>query len=250
MHIGEVKKQLIDLSIEVRSLAHKCLDEISSILQTQVDAGTHVTLRVRVLLALAVKMLRSYEAMLIDAADDRSECMHHLKTIVESFAYFYWVMQDDKDVRANFILAECANQKRKYFNTNDEYPPDYEAAWKDEFQFRKTEFELGGEVFGRKTLENIVKDAGLEKRFYDLYRICCEVPHLGDVMEYLPTLSGKIVFYKPEISGLWPIIALENGSYLIIQLMKDGIEAYNLEHGEELRNLGIRILEFFARSRG
>jgi hypothetical protein len=214
------------------------------------DAEEHIALRVRILLALAVKMIRSYEAMLIDAADERPECMHHLKTIVESFIYFYWLMKDDKDVRADFILAECANQKRKFFYTTDEYPPDYEAAWKNEFQFRKTKFELGGEAFSRKQLEKIVKEARLETRIYGLYRVCCEVPHLGDVMEYMPTLSGRIVFYKPEISGLWPIIALENGSYLIIQLIKTGIEEYNLKHEEELRNLGIRILEFFDRSRG
>lgn len=250
MHIGEVKKRLIGLSSEVRVLAHKCLDEITGILQTQIDTDTHIALRARILLALSVKMLRSYEAMLSDAADERPECMHHLKTIVESFIYFYWVMQDDTDARANFILAECANQKRKYFDTTDEYPPDYEAAWKNEFRLRKTEFELGGEPFSRKQLEKIVKEARLGKRFYGLYRICCEVPHLGDVMEYMPTLSGRIVFYKPEISGLWSVIALENGSYLIIQLIKTAIEAYNLEHEEELRSLGIRILEFFDSSRG
>lgn len=250
MGTDEVRKQLIDLSSEVRVLAHKCLDAITGILQTQLDTETHIALRVRVLLALAVKMLRSYEAMLIDASDERPECMHHLKTLVESYIYFCWVLKDDQNSRANFILAESANQKTKYFNSNDGYSPDLLTAWKDEFEFRKAEFELGGSEFGRKQLEKIVNEANLEKRFYGLYRLCCEVPHLGDVMEYMPTLSSRIEFYKPEISGLWPIIALENGSYLIIQLIKTGIEAYNLNHEEELKNLGIRILEFFDRSRG
>jgi hypothetical protein len=68
-------------------------------------APRELTRRDRVLIGLALKVERSFRALLDDCRAQRSEAMHHLKPMAECFIYFYVVLKDQTDTTARQLLA-------------------------------------------------------------------------------------------------------------------------------------------------
>jgi hypothetical protein len=83
-------------------------------------------LRTRVSTGLALKMYSAFEAVVRDSSA-RSECaMHHLKTMIETFIYLSWVMEDPGETRARLVFAQSIEQKINYAKNNpDRVRPTY-----------------------------------------------------------------------------------------------------------------------------
>ena len=113
------KKKLqnyLKLAAEVCSLAEYFAKEISSQLQTRHQNLNH---QERVLIGLALKMYHAFESLVEDAKRERAEAIHHLKTLVESFIYLYWVGEESGDnKKARIVLAKACNEKVKFFKNN------------------------------------------------------------------------------------------------------------------------------------
>ena len=102
----------LELAEEVRSLTSNIVNEVSPKFQV---ANQALPLRDRMLIGLALKMYGSLECLVKDAKTRRSEAMHHLKTMVETFIYFHWVGQDTKDTRARLVFAAGCHRKTVFF---------------------------------------------------------------------------------------------------------------------------------------
>jgi hypothetical protein len=73
--------------------------------------GYERTFRDNVLTGLSLKIDGSFRALIDDARAGRVEAMHHLKTMVESFIYFYVVAADTSPETANRLFAKTLHEK-------------------------------------------------------------------------------------------------------------------------------------------
>tara|TARA_B100001971_G_C17707791_1_gene294925 strand:- start:37 stop:360 length:324 start_codon:yes stop_codon:yes gene_type:complete len=64
-------------------------------------------LRFYVIFCFAKKSYFTFEALTEDAKKRHSESMHHLKTLLECFIYYHWIVQDCEDTRAKLVLARA-----------------------------------------------------------------------------------------------------------------------------------------------
>jgi hypothetical protein len=111
-HCGEKLRQFHALADEVIALRQ----EIQRTLDEQ-GTGFRDTLRNRI------------DRFLLDAREKRSECSHHLKTMVECFICSGWVSGEAGETRAKLLCAEMFRSKAAYYELNGD---DQQAAeWPD-----------------------------------------------------------------------------------------------------------------------
>lgn len=76
------------------------------------------TFRDRVVTALCLKIDSSFHALIDDARMGRSETMHHLKTMVESFIYFHVVAADTSPETAKRLFAKVLHDRAVFVEDN------------------------------------------------------------------------------------------------------------------------------------
>ena len=69
------------------------------------ERGLQLRRKDSVLIGLALKIDSSFRALIDDCKAERSEAMHHLKTMAECLIYFYAVLQDPSDATERRLLA-------------------------------------------------------------------------------------------------------------------------------------------------
>lgn len=60
----------------------------------------------RILIGLALKIDSALRALIDDVRQYRSESMHHLKTMAESYIYFWYVVRDSSEATAKRVFAD------------------------------------------------------------------------------------------------------------------------------------------------
>jgi hypothetical protein len=145
-----------------------------------IDAGRDLTLQDQVMIAFAHKILRTFEALVDDAERGRTEAMHHLKTLCESYIYFREALKDEDS--AALVPGTSLFRRTEYRRYNPELA--------DAEHLSQVE-EAARELCGGKTLPDlwkIAKQHGDELRqWYNVvYRFACEPAHIGDLITFLP----------------------------------------------------------------
>jgi hypothetical protein len=148
-----------------------------------------LSLRDEVLTGLLLKIDSSFRALVTDARVPRSEAMHHLKTMVESFIYVYVVGADMSDGTAESVRMESVY--RKLILLRDDPSPDVDeiATWSailDEYK------QANIRPIGTTRLDRLAKAHGVGDWYARVYRLACEPAHLGDLWEFMPDPPGQI----------------------------------------------------------
>lgn len=181
--------------------------------------GYVLTLRDCVMIGLGLKIHSSFRSLVDDARVGRSEAMHHLKTMVESFIYFHVVRRDPSDATANSILAELCYRKRLFYLRNPEYAdPDDTLFW----DTRLAQLEAQGiERIGRTSLEVLASQNSLElRKWYDVvYTAACEPAHITDLLEFMPAgNAAPIDLAGNPFAHIDAQVALDRGIEIVLQM--------------------------------
>lgn len=242
--VSEKKKlqNYLKLAAEVCSLAEYFVKEISSRLQTCHQKLNH---QERVLIGIALKMYHAFESLVEDAKRERAEAIHHLKTLVESFIYLYWVGEERGDnKKARIVFAKACNEKVKFFKNNPGYPDQksYLQDWKSEFKELTIGIEDEWKKHKNKQIWELAKEAKMESYYRRVYRLACEPAHITDLIEYMPLPSAfTITFDRTKTSILWSHVALYYGLHIMCDLLHAGSEFYKLKLDQKISDLKTRI---------
>src|SRR5262249_20204660 len=85
----------------------------------------------------AIEIDGAFRALIDDAKGNRTESMHHLKTMVEAYIYFHFVLDDASDARARLVLSDAWDKKAQFYEAN---PDRWSRA--DAVRWRRTAGEL------------------------------------------------------------------------------------------------------------
>lgn len=183
-------------------------------------AATPLTTRDRVLIALARKIEGALRALLADVREERSEAMHHLKTMAESFIYYHVVASDQTQETATLVLAKTYDEKVRFFRANPGFVADDEVArWEGA---RDLLLDNGRLSLKRvKNLEILAKKhgEGLRGWYARAYRLACEPAHIGDLQELIPGPDGRIATEPPVTAEYRALIAVDLALQLCVGLM-------------------------------
>jgi hypothetical protein len=148
--------------------------------------GYSLTNRDNVLIGLALKIYSTFRCLIDDARPGRSEAMHHLKTMVESFIYFHLVRSDPSAMMANRIMAEVFYRKRLFHQRNRETADSEDIEFWDK-SFRDIEAK-GIERIGKTSLEALAigHGQGLRSWYDSVYTAACEPAHITDLLDFMP----------------------------------------------------------------
>lgn len=230
------------LAAEVCSLAKYFVKEISSQLQTR---HQKLNLQERVLIGLALKMYHAFECLVEDAKRERTGAMHHLKTLVESFIYFYWVGEKRGDnKKARIVRAKAYNEKVKFFKNNPDYPDQksYLQDWESKFKELTKGIEDEWEKYKNKPIFELAEEAKMESYYNRVYRLACESAHVTDLVEYMPSPPAfTITLDRPKTSISWSHVALYYGLHIMCDLLHECSEFYKLKLGQKISDLKTRI---------
>lgn len=87
-------------------------------------SGYKLTVRDHVTIGLVLKIDSSFRAFLVDARAQRTEALHHLKTMVEAYVYILVVSKDESDRTAEGLLCRVYEAKEKFYRLNPVYDLD------------------------------------------------------------------------------------------------------------------------------
>jgi hypothetical protein len=145
--------------------------------------------RERILIGLALKIDSALRALIDDVRLYRSESMHHLKTMAESYIYFWYVVRDSTEVTAKRVLADTYHGYALFLEETDG-SPDEIRDWRAE----RDELRGGAkELPGVKTLAD-AHGAEFRKAWYSrVYRLACESAHTGDLFAFMPDADDQMI---------------------------------------------------------
>jgi len=196
-----------------------CVGPIAAMVQSANAAlqatGYVLTRRDSVMIGLGLKIHSSFRSLIDDARVGRSEAMHHLKTMVESFIYV--VRHDPGDAAALRVFAEVCYRKRLFCIRNPDYSgPDDLAFWDE--HVRQLEAQ-GIEHIGRTTLETLASQGGDGlRKWYDLaYTAACEPAHITDLLDFMPDETPLHLAGSP-FAHVDARVALDRGIDIVLQL--------------------------------
>lgn len=232
----------LKLAEEVCSIAECFVKKISSQLQNR---HQRMNLQERLLIGLALKMYHAFKSLVEDAKGERTEAIHHLKTLVESAIYLYWVGEKRGDnKKARIVLAKICNEKVKFFKNNPDYPDQksYLQDWESEFKALTKGIEGEWEKLKNKQLWGLAKEVKIESYYHRIYRLACEPAHITDLVEYMPLPNTfTIALNKSITSILWIHVALYYGLHIMCDLLQVGSEFYKLGFNQKINDLKTRI---------
>ncbi len=230
----------LELANEMRSLAHHIVDKVSIKLQA---GGQALRYRDRVSIGLAKKMYNSFECLIEDAEAQRLEAMHHLKTLVETFFYYHWVVQDPGDKRARLVIARSTDEMLRFYRCNPGYATEEVC---DTFENNLRTFTLGleseWENFKNKKIEKLATEAGIGEWYQRVYRLACGPAHIGDLLDYMPNVQEVIRLGKTPTSHLRAIVALDYGFQILCDLLKAASGFLQLELEEKISEIEKRYV--------
>jgi hypothetical protein len=233
-------QRYLELTDELFSLFKETVKEVSHRLQTQ---GQKFSFSERVLIGLAMKMYHTFECLVEDVKRERSEAMHHLKTLVESFIYLFWVGRENDDKKARLVLAKSYKKKIVFFEKNPDHPnqTEYIKEWEKGFNDLIQNIKDEWMNFKDKSIETIAQEVGLEPYYQRAYRLACEPAHITDLLEYMPQKEGLISIGRIKLSILWAFVALDYGYHIMLDLLQAASDFYNLDFDDIIGKLRKRI---------
>jgi len=201
--------------------------------------------RDRLLAGLALKIYRSFECVILDCHHHRSEAMHHLKTIVETYFYYMWIAQDEGETKARLVFANAIDQKIKFFKENADYPDcaKFLPTWESALVRAINGIEQDWEQFQKKNIQTIAKEGGISDWYGRVYRLACETAHLSDLHSHSPLDLGLIDLGSPKDSVLLANIALDYSIRIIINVVEGVRQEYTLGLENGLQSISNRLTD-------
>ena len=226
----EKLESYLDLADQVTMLARRLAESAQ-----QVTTGA---LRTRVMAGLVLKAYSAFEGVIRDASA-RSDCaMHHLKTMVEVFIYFNWILVDKGDARARLVFADSIERKIRFGRDN---PDRVDSSSLNQLRLLQQAITTGIEAewreYRKKTRGQIRRLAdqaasGVPKWYRGIYQMACDPAHIGDLIEYVPLPGKPLPFPQGFNADLSACIALDYALHLMRWLLRS-VSAYlavNIEH--------------------
>lgn len=237
----EKLRRFLDLADEIGSLR----DRIEQRLDEAITSGTFTsTLRNRVLIGLHMKAIDCFDRLVVDARDKRGEASHHLKTMAECFIYSHWVSRDNGETRARLLSAEGYRSRAAYHDSIEE--AEHATTWR-EMQRQQTEgLQSEWDDFRRTKLEQLASSANTEEQYHKIYRLACEVAHMGDLMVYMPPQPQEIGLRLRDLSMLRAYVSLKFGIILACDLLHDASDALGMRIDQQLEGFRERWREIIA----
>jgi hypothetical protein len=196
------------------------------------------TIRGRVLIGLSLKAIDSFDRLVVDARDGRSECSHHLKTMVESFIFSCWVRADPSDQSAKLLYAKANWSKAQYLEKYSDLVNS--KMWAKAFGGLQKWALSGIEEkkwtrFKRARIADLAEQAKVQEYYNRIYKPSCEAAHIGDIEMYLPpepTWSrGATLSHSSLIQCCW---AIELGIDLACDVLQDASEVLKMEMTKQI----------------
>ena len=193
------------------------------------EKGLQANIRSRVLIGLALKIESPFRSLMDDSRRGRGEAMHHLKTMVESFLYFYLVLGDHSDTTAKQLITEVCYRKKKFVRDNPEYAQsqgedlDFWPAMLNEFESQ------GIRRISKKSLKDLVSHSVELKKWYSaVYAAACEPAHIADLIDFMPDPENPVIAIGVELSAdLRARLAIHHGlatMFATLHALLDGNE--------------------------
>jgi len=180
-------------------------------------SGYEMTERDRVLTGLACKAYGSFRALIEDCRAGRPEAMHHLKTMVEVFIYFYAVTADETDKTADGLVAErVAEQRARRLRRLDPGSPNLRVWEELRDEFRRESVRIDD-------LAKLAARHGTSTWYAHVYQLACESAHLADLLEWMPSDNGQIRIGENAIAemGRWKVkTAIGYGIEIVLGLLE------------------------------
>jgi hypothetical protein len=217
----------LQLADEVCALTEQIATRATELLASrEVKQG----LRERVLTGLALKIDSAFRALIVDARAQRSEAMHHLKTMVESFIYFHFTVRDPSDRTAASVLARALHDKCTFLRENPGYAPEDHIAWWKSMRNSllqqagvdvKNSNAMRAELRRLRQIERLAKVPGpeLSSWYSRVYRLACAPAHLGDLLEFMPP-GNPIRTGSPATAGLQAHVAIDYALHLMLAIIR------------------------------
>jgi hypothetical protein len=163
-------------------------------------AGTYrLTFRDRILIGLALKIDSAFRALMDDVRLYRSEAMHHLKTMTESYIYFWYVVRDQTEVAARCVLADTYHAYAVFLDETGGSPDEIR-----EWQARRDALRDGADKL--PPVQTLAGAPGKEfgKAWYSkVYRLACESAHTGDLFAFMPDPHDQMIHINaPDFASL------------------------------------------------
>jgi hypothetical protein len=229
----------LGLAEEIQTLGEHIINQVRQRIQ---KGSQSQSFRERVLIGSALKMYDSFEALSEDARQRRSGPMHHLKTVIETFIWFYWVAQDAGETRARLLFAKGIEETLRFHERNQKYAKgDDVERWQEALNEATQGLETEWRHF-KKREATVEKAAAAVKpnlpEWYDrVYRLACEPAHLTDLVEYMPSPHHPIHLGGTPLSPRWAVIALDYGLFVILQLLRSASASYALRLEQTIAEL-------------
>ena len=223
----EKLEYFIEISDKTKKLAKLIIDKISRQIETQ---NRKLTWREKVIFGLARKGFLTFECLEEDARKGRGEAQHHLKTLVECFMYYRWVIQDDSDTNAKLLLAKSCKGKISFFDKNPDYPERTELCtkWEEFFNNLIHGIKENWNEFKKKSLEKLSEDSNVEVIYRRIYKLACEPAHISDILDYFPIPDRQLSLKQPDHSILQSAVAIDYALHIIYCFLHDASDFYKL----------------------
>jgi hypothetical protein len=191
--------------------ADRVATEATQFLRT---SGYQMTVRDRVLTALACKADGTFRALVEDCRAERGEDMHHLKTLTEVFIYFHATSDDSTDRTARGVLAErVAGEHAKRLR-------ELEPGSEELLDWESLRAELRREAIEVRDLAQLAGPltSPLRSWYARVYRLACQSAHIGDLLTWMPSDDDEVMVGDAARSAIGPLQA-STAIYYAIEIM-------------------------------
>lgn len=229
----EKLRRFLTLADEILALREQVQQHLD-----QQDGRLNDTLRNRVLVGLHLKALDSFDRLLVDAREKRSECSHHLKTMAESFIYSGWVSGDQGEARARLLCADGYRSRASYHELVGER--EMAAVWRDQQREILVGLETEWKKFQKGNLEQIANQGNRVDHYRQVYRLACEAAHLGDLFVYMPPQPEEPGMRFSDLSLMRAYVCLKFGIILACDMLHDASSSLAMNLDMQLDGLRTR----------
>jgi hypothetical protein len=188
------------------------IEALASAANTALGAGSYrLTFRDRILIGLALKIDSALRALIDDVRLYRSESMHHLKTMAESYIYFWYVVLDSTEVTAKRVMADTHHAYALFLE---------ETVW--------ALADARGEEF--------------RKGWYSkVYRLACESAHTGDLFAFMPDPDDQVIHVNA------PVLSSQTARYAIHYALGIALDLVETASRENVIGLEVDVSDLRAR---
>lgn len=196
-----------------------------------------LTFRDRVMIGFALKIDSAFRALISDVRMNRSESMHHLKTMAESYIYFLYVADDPTDTTARRVIADTWHAQAVFLRETEGDPE----------EIRNCEAERDALRAGAEKLPSVQILAQSQGKAFGtgwysrVYRLACESAHTGDLFTFMPDPEAQdIRINAPSFASLSARYAIHYALAIVLNVFQTALDQNGLGLSGDISDLSLR----------